>query len=132
VNDYYKILGISPDAGESEIRTAYRRLARKFHPDAGEGSSSEKFRAIQDAYELLTDSEKRKEYDRSRETEYRDPAAFVPHYSARSSHIDLRGIVRSPNRTYAEPIEFRISKRRMNDIDERWEKLLHFLFRDFW
>ncbi len=136
MTDYYKILGISPDAGESEIRTAYRRLARKYHPDAGAGSSAAAFRTVQDAYELLSNPERRMEYDRSRESEGLPNAtrsAFhyaVPHYSARSSHIDLREVMGSgrANRAYAEPI-FRSSTRDIV-VEDPWEELLEFLLRD--
>src|ERR1043165_2341642 len=61
----YCILGISRDADEESIRAAYRVLARRYHPDVGSGSSSEKFRAITEAYEILSDPERRRSYDRS-------------------------------------------------------------------
>jgi len=60
---FYAILGIPPDADEEAIRTAYRALARRYHPDAGEGSSPERFREVVDAYETLSDPERRRIYD---------------------------------------------------------------------
>ena len=60
---FYAILGIPPDADEETIRTAYRALARQYHPDVGEGSSPEKFREVVDAYETLGDPERRRVYD---------------------------------------------------------------------
>jgi curved DNA-binding protein CbpA len=63
----YCILGIAPDAGEEAIRAAYRSLARRYHPDAGPGSSSEKFREVTEAYETLADPARRLSYDRSLE-----------------------------------------------------------------
>jgi len=60
---FYAILGIPPDADEETIRTAYRALARQYHPDVGEGSSPEKFREVVDAYEMLSDPERRRIYD---------------------------------------------------------------------
>ena len=60
---FYAILGIPPDADEETIRTAYRALARQYHPDSGEGSSPEKFREVVDAYEILGDPERRHRYD---------------------------------------------------------------------
>ena len=60
---FYAILGIAPDAEEETIRTAYRALARQSHPDVGEGSSPEKFREVVDAYETLSDPERRRVYD---------------------------------------------------------------------
>lgn len=59
--DYYKILGISKDASESEIKKAFRKLAQKHHPDAG--GDEEKFKEINEAYEVLSDPEKKKVYD---------------------------------------------------------------------
>ncbi len=63
--DYYKILGVSKNAGEKEIRSAYRKLARKYHPDVnpGDKAAEEKFKEINEANEVLSDPEKRKKYD---------------------------------------------------------------------
>jgi len=59
--DYYKILGVSPQASQEEIRKAYYRLAHKYHPD--KGGDPEKFKEINEAYQVLSDPEKRKQYD---------------------------------------------------------------------
>ncbi|HPR63093.1 MAG TPA: J domain-containing protein [Thermoanaerobaculia bacterium] len=63
--DYYKILGVSRKASRNEIKKAYRRLARKYHPDVnpGDKKSEEMFKQISEAYSVLSDSEKRKRYD---------------------------------------------------------------------
>ncbi len=62
--DYYKILGISRTATQKEIQAAYRKLARKMHPDVNKEADAEKrFKAINEAYEVLKDPEKRKQYD---------------------------------------------------------------------
>src|SRR3989440_11340183 len=63
--DYYKILGVDKKATEKEIRQAYRKLARKYHPDVnpGDKSAEEKFKEINEANEVLSDAEKRKKYD---------------------------------------------------------------------
>lgn len=62
--DYYKTLGVARDAKEDEIKRAYRKLARKYHPDVSkEANAEEQFKAVQEAYEVLKDSEKRAAYD---------------------------------------------------------------------
>jgi curved DNA-binding protein len=70
--DYYQTLGVEPGAGEAEIKAAYRRLARKYHPDVSqEAGAEEKFKAINEAYEALRDPQKRKAYDQLRARGYR-------------------------------------------------------------
>jgi DnaJ-class molecular chaperone len=63
--DYYKILGVNKNASEKEIKSAYRKLARKYHPDVnpGDKSAETKFKEINEAHAVLTDPEKRKKYD---------------------------------------------------------------------
>lgn len=64
--DYYQILGVRKDASEDQIKRAYRKLAMKYHPDHAKGdkSSEDKFKKISEAYAVLSDKEKRKQYDR--------------------------------------------------------------------
>ncbi|MEX1058672.1 MAG: DnaJ C-terminal domain-containing protein [Natronospirillum sp.] len=62
--DYYKILGVEPDADAKDIKAAYRKLARKYHPDVSEEPNAEdQFKTVSEAYEALRDPEKRREYD---------------------------------------------------------------------
>ena len=64
--DYYEVLGVSKDADAKEIKKAYRKLAMKYHPDKnpGDKAAEEKFKEINEAYEVLSDEEKRSTYDR--------------------------------------------------------------------
>ncbi|MFG3495784.1 molecular chaperone DnaJ [Streptomyces sp. NPDC047928] len=66
--DYYKVLGVPKDATEAEIKKAYRKLAREFHPDAnkGDASAEARFKEISEANDVLGDPKKRKEYDEAR------------------------------------------------------------------
>jgi molecular chaperone DnaJ len=63
--DYYELLGVSRKAVQKDIRAAYRKLARKYHPDLnpGDKSSEEKFKQVQEAYDVLSDAKKRQMYD---------------------------------------------------------------------
>ncbi|NZA25935.1 DnaJ domain-containing protein [Luteimonas sp. SJ-92] len=70
--DYYDTLGVEPGAGDAELKTAYRRLARKYHPDVSkEAGAEERFKAINEAYEALRDPAKRAAYDQLRARGYR-------------------------------------------------------------
>lgn len=66
--DYYKVLGVPKDATEAEIKKAYRKLAREFHPDAnkGDAKAEERFKEISEANDILGDPKRRKEYDEAR------------------------------------------------------------------
>ncbi len=63
--DYYKILGVGRNASEKEVKSAFRKLARKYHPDVnpGDKAAEEKFKEVSEAYEVLSDKEKRARYD---------------------------------------------------------------------
>ena len=63
--DYYQVLGIAKNASEKEIKQAFRKLARKHHPDVnpGDRGAESKFKEINEAHEVLSDPEKRRKYD---------------------------------------------------------------------
>lgn len=92
-DDYYAVLGVSRAENLQGIQTAYRKLAKQCHPDRAGIEGKERFQAIQEAYEVLSDPDKRKEYDadvdrrrRMRGTGSIKPEPFVPsHYPSRFS-----------------------------------------------
>jgi curved DNA-binding protein len=77
--DYYETLGVSKTAAEDEIRSAFRKLARKYHPDVAKDkkAAEEKFKEINEAYEVLSDPEKRKKYDQLG-ADWNQPGGFQP------------------------------------------------------
>ncbi|MEG0457564.1 MAG: DnaJ domain-containing protein, partial [Oscillospiraceae bacterium] len=63
--DYYEVLGVNKGASESELKSAYRKLAKKYHPDLnpGDKAAETSFKEINEAYEVLSDSDKKSRYD---------------------------------------------------------------------
>ena len=62
--DYYEVLGVSKNASDAEIKSAFRKLAKQYHPDVNkESDAAEKFKEVQEAYAILSDPNKRKQYD---------------------------------------------------------------------
>ncbi len=77
--DYYDTLGVKTDASDADIKRAYRKLARKYHPDVSkEVGAEDKFKSVNEAYEALKDAERRREYDQLRAGGYRAGDEFRP------------------------------------------------------
>ncbi|MGH9789908.1 MAG: molecular chaperone DnaJ [Candidatus Acidiferrales bacterium] len=91
--DYYELLGVGRKAPLKEIRQAYRRLARKYHPDLnpGDKSSEERFKQIQEAYDVLSDSKKRQMYDQFGFYEAGAATGGGPAGGAGDIHVDFGG-----------------------------------------
>ena len=70
MKDYYKILNVPHNANDETIHDAYRRAAKKYHPDVAETGNHERFLEVREAYEVLSDPEKRRKYDLARSRDY--------------------------------------------------------------
>ena len=73
--NYYQILGLQRDVSQEEIKKAYRRIAKQYHPDSNPGNreAEKKFKEASEAYEVLSNEEKRKNYDHKLTTEWNTP-----------------------------------------------------------
>jgi curved DNA-binding protein len=89
--DYYDTLGVKPEASDAELKSAYRRLARKYHPDVSkEAGAEDKFKAVNEAWEALKDPDRRKAYDQLRARGYHagDEVQPPPNWQ-REAHFDF-------------------------------------------
>src|SRR5512138_289197 len=92
MKDYYKILGVSEDATDDEIRKAFRKLAFQYHPDKNPGhekEAEEKFKDINEAYGVLSDNAKRQHYDAVRKSPFAGATYGSPNQGFRYSQQDI-------------------------------------------
>ena len=127
--NYYVLLGVAQDADADTIRSAFRGLARRYHPDAGEGSSADRFREVLTAYETLNDPTRRGHYDRILQNRRAPMAQFVEPLRAHAAPEPMcsprRGIVFTHS-----PYE-RLSPRGLDElIDELFQSWNEVFFRD--
>uniref|UniRef100_A0A3P8U0T7 Zgc:122979 n=1 Tax=Amphiprion percula TaxID=161767 RepID=A0A3P8U0T7_AMPPE len=88
--DFYKVLGVSPESNEDEIKKAYRKMALKFHPDKNSDADAEdKFKEIAEAYEILTDPKKRSIYDQFGEEGENEDLVPFSSFCHGSDHFDI-------------------------------------------
>jgi curved DNA-binding protein len=96
--DYYKVLGVERGAGDDQIKKAYRKLARKYHPDVSkEANAKEKFQEVSEAYETLRDKEKRAAYDSlgsgfRQGQDFRPPPDWFDRFGGGGKAEDLHGV----------------------------------------
>jgi curved DNA-binding protein CbpA len=89
--NYYLLLGVPQDADADTIRSAFRALARRYHPDAGEGSSTDRFREILIAYETLNDPTRRRDYNSILQNRCAPIAQFVEPLRAQAAPEPMLG-----------------------------------------
>ena len=95
--DYYKILGVKKDIKQEDLRAAYKKRAKQFHPDLhpNDPKAKAKFQALNEAYDVLSDPEKRKKYDQYAAREASNGAAQAVHPSTASTSVLSRAAVAS-------------------------------------
>ena len=117
--DYYVVLGIAEDADDETIRSAFRALARQYHPDAGAGSSSVEFQRAREAYETLVDPERRRRYDRQLRSARARPVVFREVIVSRPF---VEPLLRSRRSSFDVP-RTRVTVTRSSSFDELVEEL---------
>jgi molecular chaperone DnaJ len=125
--NYYLLLGVSHDADAETIRSAFRALARRYHPDAGEGSSADRFREILTAYETLNDPTRRGHYDRVLENRRARMPSFTDPLGAHGAPESM--LRPSPGVVYTNRVYERLGPTHFDDfIDELFRSWDEFLF----
>ncbi len=127
MKNYYSILGVTPDSSDAEIKSAYRHLARKFHPDVNPDGAS-KFKDITEAYETLSDAKKRLHYDTINGFFKSTPKAEKQHTSSKQAQSEYKKRTKGAENSSKENIQSNSSKnkeefsKKINDIFENFAK----------
>ena len=103
--NYYEVLRVPDNADDRTIRSAFRRLARRYHPDVGTGSSPEKFRELAEAYETLIDPLRRAKYDRTLANFSRPALSRVEPLRATPVTYSMRNYATSHGPFWRSPLE---------------------------
>lgn len=114
-SNHYDTLNLNPDASQAEIKQAYRRLAKLFHPDTNQEANKEQIIRVNAAYEVLGDATSRQSYDQQLRLET----------AHRSYHSDVTHRERHQQRTASAQNQYRASRRTGRDADEQLEQWLH-------
>ena len=119
--NFYAILGIPRDADDEAIRSAYRILARQYHPDRGVGSSAEKFRQANEAYETLIDPGSRESYDFSLQwVEPQTPIVVEPMVSRPDGFAAPQSLAAFPTAVSFDELFDRLMRRHWIGFRVRW------------
>lgn len=129
MKDYYKILGVEPNATLDKIRESYKKLSLKYHPDR-KGGDKEKFQELNEAYDVISDPEKRKAYDTSSfKKMYKEKLNDLKELNGKTTHYDLLDVSQNAN---PEQIKqhfnflshhFKDSPKRMSSLKEAYRTL---------
>src|SRR5256885_2506195 len=130
--NHYVVLGIDENADGETVRSAFRRLVRRYHPDAGTGSSSDAFRRVVEAYETLNNLERRRMYDRAlHRARASSPRTVERVVEPLDNRITAEPIVPThfSSVDYRRPVDF---VHRQIDVDALFEQLFRSIDAGFW
>jgi curved DNA-binding protein CbpA len=126
--NYYLLLGVRQDADADTIRSAFRALARRYHPDAGEGSSADRFREILTAYETLNDPTRRGHYDRILQNRRKPMTQLVEPLRGQAAPEPMlsrkRGVVHT--NVVSEPLWPTRLDELINELFQSWDEMLFY------